>query len=91
VQRASASGRCNIKVLTYRNLKIHHLLRKSAHLIIEAEPILAHIIRRKHKVALSLLCAVEDDLVRGARDRVVYVEGAAGLDLFIHSYISIHF
>jgi hypothetical protein len=68
-------------VSTYRNLKIYHLLRKSAHLIIKAEPILAHIIRRKHKVALSLLRAVEDDLVRGARDRVVDVEGAAGLDL----------
>jgi hypothetical protein len=66
---------------TYGDFKIHHLLRKRAHFIVEAKAILAGVIRREDKVALALFCAVEDDFVRGADDAVVDVEGAAGLDL----------
>jgi hypothetical protein len=52
-------------VWTYSNLEVHHLLCKSAHLVVEAEPVFADIVRREDKVALSLLCAVEDDLFCG--------------------------
>jgi hypothetical protein len=66
---------------TYSNLKVHHLLRKRAHLIVEAKLIFPHIIRRKHKVALSLFRAIKDKLVHGTDNRVVDIERAAGLDL----------
>jgi hypothetical protein len=74
---------------TYCNLKIHQFLRKSTHLIIEAKPKLANIIRRKHKIALSLLLAGHDDAFAWADDRVVDVEGAARLDLqnHYHQYV----
>jgi hypothetical protein len=70
---------------THSNLKIHHLLRKSAHLVIEAEPILAGHSRRKHEVALSFFGTVQYNLLVRADDRVVDVEGAAGLDSEVKS------
>jgi hypothetical protein len=81
----------------YGDFKIHHLLRKRAHLVVEAEAVLADIIGRKNKVSLPLLGAVEYDLVRGANDAVVHVEGAARLhlresliSLRVHKSPSIH-
>jgi hypothetical protein len=66
---------------TYSNLKVHHLLGERAHFIVEAEPVLSRIVRRKHEIALSLLCSIEYNLVRGSDHRVVHIERAAGLHL----------
>lgn len=66
---------------TYGNLKIYHLLRKRAHLIVEAKSVLSDIVRRKDKVALSLLCSIKNELICRSGNRVVDIEGAAGLDL----------
>lgn len=68
---------------TYSDLKVHHLLRKRAHLIVEAEPVFANVIRRKHKVTLALLGAIENDFISRADDRVIYVERTARLDLYV--------
>lgn len=66
---------------TYRNLKVHHLLRKRRHLIVEAEPILPDTLRRKYKISLSLLGAIQNDLFAGGDYRVIDIERTAGLDL----------
>lgn len=66
----------------YRNLKIHIFIRDRAHLIIEAELVLANLIGRKHKVPLSFGLSIEDDLVVWTGDYVADVKGAAGLDLW---------
>jgi hypothetical protein len=76
------SAACKSTWTTYSDLKIHHLLRKGAHLIVEAEPVLPGIVCGEYKVTLSLLGSVEYDLVRGTNDRVVNVERAARLHLF---------
>lgn len=65
----------------YRDFEVNHLVRDGAHLVVEAEAVLARLVRSEDKVALALVRAVEDGLVVGADDRVVDVEGAAGLDL----------
>lgn len=65
----------------YRNLKVHHLLCKRRHLIVEAEPVLPDTLRRKHKVSLSLFGAIQHDLFAGGDYRVIDIEGTAGLDL----------
>jgi hypothetical protein len=58
----------------YSDFKIHHLLRKRAHLIVKAEPILADIICREHKISLSFLRSIQYNLVCGPDDAVVDVE-----------------
>ncbi len=65
----------------HRNLKVDKLLGVGAHLVVEAELVLAGVPRREDKVALPLLLAVHDVPPIGARDAVVDVEGAAGLHL----------
>lgn len=42
----------------YRNLEVHHFLRKGRHLIVKAEFVLAHALGREDKVPLSLLRAI---------------------------------
>lgn len=70
---------------TYGDLEIDHLLGESAHLIVEAEAVFAHVKRCEDKIALSLLGAVENDFVCGADNRVVDIERASGLHLFTRS------
>lgn len=53
---------------TYRNLKVDHLLGECAHLVVEAEAVLARVVRREDEVALSLFYAIENDLVCGSND-----------------------
>lgn len=65
----------------YRDLEIHHLLRKGAHLVVEAEAVLALVVGREDEVTLSLFGAVQDYPVAGAGNCVVDVEGAARLYL----------
>lgn len=45
---------------TNRNLKVNRLLRKSGHLIIEAEAVFTHGLSGKNKIALSLLSSVHN-------------------------------
>ena len=63
--------------VAYGNLEIDHLLRKRAHLVVEAEPVLSRLFRREHGVQLAFLGALHDDLVVGTGDNVVDIEGAA--------------
>lgn len=45
---------------TNRNLKVNRLLRKSGHLVIEAEAVFPHRLSGKNKVTLSLLSSVHN-------------------------------
>ena len=66
---------------THGNLEIHHLVRKAAHLVVEANPVLPDLLRRKDKVPLPLLGRGHDDLVIWTCHRIIDFELAAGLDL----------
>jgi hypothetical protein len=66
---------------THGNLKVHQLLGKCRHFVVEAEPILALIVRREDKVALLFLLSFHYRAFVGPDDRVVDVKGAAGLNL----------
>ena len=65
----------------YRNLKINIFIRKSRHLVIEAEPVLADRLRCEDIITLTLLAPLQDDLLSWADDGVVDIERAARLDL----------
>jgi hypothetical protein len=75
VSDANRLGQCRYGGLyTYCNFKVHHLLRKRAHLIAEAKPILTRVICRKDKIPLLLFRSVQNDLVLGSHDAIVNVE-----------------
>lgn len=67
--------------LPYRYLKIHCLLGKCAHLVVEAKPIFSSLFRREDGVHLSLLHGTHDIFVVRPRHIVFNVEGAARLNL----------
>lgn len=67
--------------LSYRNLKVDVLVGIRAHLIVEAELVLARLVGREDKVALALVETLEEDLAVGVGDLVVDVERATRLDL----------
>lgn len=69
------------KWVPYSDFEVNHFLGKSAHIIIEAEPVFARLLRRKYKIPLAFLLGVHDDLVAGAHNAVVDIEGTARLDL----------
>ncbi len=66
---------------TYANLEVDVFVRVRAHLVAEAELVLARVGGREDVVALSLVQALEDDLAGGAGHIVVDVERAARLNL----------
>jgi len=66
----------------YRDFKIHHLLRPGAHLVVEAEAVLARLFCREDGVELPLFTVLHYYLVVGTHHAVVDVEGAAGLHLY---------
>lgn len=66
---------------SYSDFEIHHLLGKSAHIIVKAEPIFTRLLGREHKIPLSFLLGVHDDLVPGAHNIVVDIKGTTRLDL----------
>lgn len=66
---------------SYRNFKIHRLLRKCAHVIIETKPVFALLFRRKDKIPLSLLGRFHNDLAIRGDDAVIEVKRSTGLDL----------
>jgi hypothetical protein len=72
---------------TYGNLKIHHLLRKCAHLVVETEFVLSNIVCGEDEVALTFLCTIENDLVSRTGDFVVDIERTARLYLFAYSSV----
>jgi len=43
----------------YCDFEIHHLVREGRYGVVEAEPVLSNLVRREHKVALSLLLAFQ--------------------------------
>lgn len=69
------------EVGTNGDLEVHELLSGGAHLVAEAELVVAHSVGSKDKVSLPLLLALQNDLVAGADDRIVDIERPAGLDL----------
>jgi hypothetical protein len=69
---------------TYGNLKIHQLVRKGRHLVVEAESEFANVIRREDEIALSLFLALHDDTLARTDNRVVNIEGTARLDLYFN-------
>lgn len=66
---------------THCDFKVHHLIRKCRHFVVEAKPVFTHVLRRKHKVPLSLFLTLHDFLVVGPYYTVVDIEGSAGLNL----------
>jgi len=63
-----------LRGFTYGDFEIDHLLRKSAHLVVEAETVFSHIVCREYKVALSLLGSIQDGLVCWADNQIVDIE-----------------
>lgn len=66
---------------TNSNLEVYKLVRDGAHLVVEAERVVANIVAREDKVSLSLLLSIYNDLARGACDLEVDIEGTSRLDL----------
>lgn len=66
---------------TYGDLEVNKLLREGRHLIVKAEFVLSNALCRKDKVTLPLLRTLHDDLVSWCENRVIHIEGTAGLDL----------
>lgn len=66
---------------TNGNLEINKLLGECAHLVVEAERVLANLVRREDEVALTLLFAVQDDLLVGGLHNIVDIERTTGLHL----------
>src|SRR5699024_8260371 len=64
---------------TNRNVKVDVFLGKRAHLVVEAERVLAGLLGRKDKVAAPLLFALENDLATRALDDVVDIKRTARL------------
>jgi len=52
---------CDSGVCAHGNLKVHHLVREGRYCIVEAEPVLANVVRREDEIALPLLLAFHDD------------------------------
>ena len=68
---------------TNRDLKVDVFLRVRAHLVAEAELVLALLDGREDKVALPLVLPVHDDLAARSADFVVDIKRAAGLYLLM--------
>lgn len=66
---------------TDSNFEIDKFLGKCAHLVVEAERVVANLLRGEDKVALSLLFALKDDLSTGSLDKVIDIKRTTGLNL----------
>lgn len=80
-----AHGRAQSTDSTYSDLEINKLLGECAHLVVEAEAVLADLVGSEDEVALSFLRSVKDDLLLAAigtwaHDRVIDVERTARLN-----------
>ena len=63
------------------DLEVDELVGEGGHGVGEAEGVGTGGLRDEDEVALAFFFAGQDGFVVGAEDGVVYVEGAAGLDL----------
>ena len=61
----------------YSNLEIDHLFHERAHLIVETEPVFPLLFGGEDKVALTFFLSIQYNLVVGAYDIVVHIEGTA--------------
>ena len=66
---------------TYGNLKVDDFVRVGAHVVVEAELVVADLLGGEDEVTLALLGAIEDDLLLRPRHFVVEIERASGLHL----------
>lgn len=67
--------------VTYSDFEIDEFLLESTHVVIEAETILSHLLRRKHEITLPLFRPIHYNFFIWSLDLVVDIERAAGLDL----------
>ena len=72
---------CTEHKVTYRNLKIHIFLSKSAHIVVEAEGIVANQVGCKDEVSLAFFLAIKNDFASRPFHNVVDIERAPRLDL----------
>lgn len=84
--RGSPAFRTNASRNTHSDLKVHKLVRKRAHLVVQAELVITRLQRCEHKVALALLFPVQNDLPVGTRHLIIDIEGASSLNLQIATY-----
>src|SRR3569833_1421660 len=76
------------RLATYSNLEVDVFIRIRAHLVAEAELILADVVGTEDEVALSLILTIQNDLARGAGNLVIDIERASGLHLHRHCHVS---
>ena len=76
---ACAQGHCPLRGngRAYRNFKIHHLLGKGTHLVVEAKSVFPLLFRCEDKITLSFLCTVHDGFAIGTNHAVIDVKGTA--------------
>lgn len=65
----------------YCDFEVYHLLGKSTHIIIEAESVFPRVLCCKHKIALTFLLGVHNDLVARAHNAIVDIKRTTRLDL----------
>jgi hypothetical protein len=75
---------------TYRNLKIHKLVRERAHLVVKAKPILPRLRSREDKIPLSLFLPIHNDIVPRSENIEIDIKGATCLNLFPQNNQSAH-
>ena len=68
----------------YGDVEVHCLLGKCGHFIVEAEAVFSYALRRKDDVRLSFFGAIGNDLLIGANNGVVDIEGATSLNLDVN-------
>ena len=66
---------------THCQFEINHLIRHSAHVVVEARPVLSYFRGRKDEIALPLFLAFHNHPVLWADHFIIHIERAAGLDL----------
>ena len=60
--------------MTYGNFKVHQLLCKRAHLVVEAEAVISNIACSEHEVTLALPCAIKNNLISRTGNYVIDVK-----------------
>ena len=66
---------------TNSNLEVDDLVRVGAHFVIEAELVVTSLLCRENEIALSLLLAIENNLVFGSSHFIIEIKRTARLYL----------
>lgn len=61
-------------MFTYCDLKVHHLVRKCRHLIVEAKSVFADLLGSENEITLTLFLPVQNDILDRPDDLVVDIE-----------------